>query len=231
MQTPAYVDLFATKGIEYLLVIGFLLALAFFWRFLNKGTRPTAGMHGARRLSDVSGWFRLAPDRYYHPGHAWALPDDAGVITVGIDDFAQKLIGRPSAIELPDVGTHVEQGTPGVGLQVDSESFYVLSPIDGEVVASNAAIRRAPDLVNSDPYGDGWLVKVKPTRLKANLTGLLRGRLATAWMATTEDALRRRMSPDLGLVLQDGGVPVNGIARSLSNDAWGDIARNFLLTE
>ncbi len=230
MQTPVYVDLFATKGIEYLLVIGFLLALAFFWRFLNKGTRPAAGMHGAGRSSDLPGWFHLAPDRYYHPGHAWALPDDAGVITVGIDDFAQKLVGRPSAIELPDVGTRVEQGTPGVQLQVDSESIDVLSPIDGEVVASNAAIRRAPDLVNSDPYGDGWLVKVKPTRLKANLTGLLRDRLATAWMATTEDALRRRMSPDLGLVLQDGGVPVNGIARSLSNDAWGDIARDFLLT-
>ncbi len=230
MQAPVYVDLFATKGIEYLLVIGFLLALAFFWRLLNRETRPTTRMHGAGRSSDLAGWFHLAPDRYYHPGHAWALPDDAGVITVGIDDFAQKLVGRPSAIELPDVGTRVEQGTPSVQLQVGSESIDVLSPIDGEVVASNAAINRAPDLVNRDPYGDGWLVKVKPTRLKANLNGLLRDRLATAWMATTEDALRRRMSPDLGLVLQDGGVPVNGIARSLSNDAWGDIARDFLLT-
>ena len=95
------VEIFATKGVEYLLVIGFLVALVIYWRVLNAGGRPAtavgAGAPRAAGWSDWSGWFRLEPELYYHPGHAWVRPDDEGLVTVGIDDFGQKLVGRAQA--------------------------------------------------------------------------------------------------------------------------------------
>jgi hypothetical protein len=102
--------------------------------------------------------------------------------------------------------------------------------VEGEVIERNEAALRSPGLINSDPYGDGWLIKIRSSRMKANLKGLLHGRLARAWMEMTENALRQKMSGRLGPVLQDGGLPVSGIARGLSSERWDEIARDFLLT-
>ena len=231
MQATVPVDLFATKGIEYLLVIVFLLTLLFFWRLLNKPAVPVPRFRPVTGHPNLpSRWFQLSQDLYYHPGHSWVQPDEEGMMTVGIDDFAQKLVGKPTAIDLPEIGARVEQGAQGLQLQVDSTLIGVLSPVDGEVVATNPAVLETPDLVNQDPYGAGWLMKVKPTRMKSNMKSLLHDRLATAWMNTTEDTLRRMVSTDLGVVLQDGGVPITGIARSLSSDDWDELTRDFLLT-
>ena len=70
---------------------------------------------------------------------------------------------------------------------------------------------RSPGLINEDPYGKGWLFKVRVPKLSCNLRNLLSGRLAQVWMEITVRALKRRMEGELGPVLQDGGVPVTGI--------------------
>jgi glycine cleavage system H lipoate-binding protein len=147
-----------------------------------------------------------------------------------MDDFSQKLLGEADAVTLPEVGAPVEQGAPGWRLTVDGTDVDLLSPVDGIVVARNEKVLGKPGLVNDDPYGDGWLLKVKPTRGKPNLVGLLGGDLARAWMSETEDALRRRVSPELGLVLQDGGVPICGIAQAIAPETWVDLAKDLLKT-
>jgi glycine cleavage system H lipoate-binding protein len=229
MQMPG-ADLFATKGIEYLLVIGFLLILAPFWRLLVKPRpgRQALTLTGVREPS--SGWFRLERNRFYHAGHSWALPSESEIVTVGVDDFAQKLLGSPSAVTLPSPGTPVRQGEVAFTLLVDSRPIDVLSPIDGEVVETNDDVVATPDLINRDPYGRGWLVNVKPTRLKANLRSLLEGDLAQAWMEKTRAALQRRVYGDLGVVMQDGGFPETGIAPRIAGDDWDNLVKDFFLT-
>jgi hypothetical protein len=113
---------------------------------------------------------------------------------------------------------------------VDGKDVDLLSPVDGIVLARNEKVLAKPALLNDDPYGDGWLLKVKPTREKPNLVGLLHGDLAREWMREAEDTLRRRVSPEIGLVLQDGGVPICGIAQSVSPQGWTDLAKELLLT-
>ena len=85
-----YVDLFVTKGLEYLLVIFFLVTLVIFWRLLHKPA-------GSRALQSSAGpgfskveWFALADELYYHQGHSWVEQDGSDVVRIGIDDFAQK---------------------------------------------------------------------------------------------------------------------------------------------
>jgi glycine cleavage system H lipoate-binding protein len=228
---PVNTDLFATKGAEYLLVIGFLIALIVYWRFLARPVRSlTEVAPGREAVAGPSRWFSLPRQLFYHPGHSWAFPGPDGLVTVGIDDFAQKLMGKATAVDLPQVGQQVEQGERGVGFCVHDGAIDLLSPVDGEVVALNEELTGSPDLVNEDPYGRGWLMKIRPTRLKPNLTSLLSERLATAWMETSEAALRHRIYGDLGIVMQDGGTPVTGIARSMSEDNWEEMVREFLLT-
>jgi glycine cleavage system H lipoate-binding protein len=224
-------DPFATKAIEYLLVIGFLMAFIWYWRILNRRA-PSAVSQGVARAAGMpaGSWFRLPANLYYHLGHGWARPEKEDVVRVGIDDFAQKLLGATRAVALPEVGARVGQGERGWQLDVGAKSIDVLSPVEGEVIERNEAALRSPELINNDPYGDGWLIKIRSPRMKANLRSLLHGRLARAWMEMTENALRHKMSEQLGPVLQDGGTPISGIARGLSPEHWDEIARDFLLT-
>jgi glycine cleavage system H lipoate-binding protein len=225
-----YVDIFATKGLEYRFVIGFLLTLVLFWRFLNSPT-PRLQRHSSARAPSQQevGWFSLEKNLYYHQGHSWAKPLSNGIVRVGIDDFAQKLLGRATQWQVPDPGTRVEQGEKGWKVQVDSTLIDILSPVGGEVVAVNQDLLRSPELVNEDPYGAGWILEVKTPRTNANLKNLLSGDMARAWIEQAISSLRTRMSGSAGLVLQDGGAPVSGFARSLSPDGWEEIANEFLL--
>ena len=221
-------DIFATKGVEYLILIAFLGCLVVFWRLLSR-PRPQPALAAAPAVHH-RGWFEVRDPLLYHPGHTWALPRQDGLLTVGVDDFAQKLLGEADAVRLPDVGAAVEQGMPGFRLAVDGKDLDLLSPVDGVVVARNERAVGRPGLVNDDPYGEGWLLRIRPTRVKPNLVGLLSGDLARAWMHETEDALRRRLSPELGLVLQDGGVPICGIAQAIAPEGWVDVAKDLLKT-
>jgi glycine cleavage system H protein len=229
MEGFTYVDIFATKGIEYLLVIGFLLALTPFWRILRVPART--GIEAVRRaMASVAQWFSLPEGLFYHQGHSWLMPQGAELVKVGVDDFAQKLVGRSNKISLPRVGSRIEQGEVGWKLDIGKKNINMLSPVSGSVVAVNKDIATNPDLLNQDPYGKGWLMMVKPDNKRATVKNLLTGKVATAWMDKTADELREKMGSELGTVYQDGGLPVSGIAKALSPDAWDKIASEFLLT-
>ncbi|MBK8974869.1 MAG: glycine cleavage system protein H [Planctomycetes bacterium] len=230
MNDPLPTDLFLTKGLEYVLVLGFLAALVLFWQLLL-AKRPTpagtAQPEGpfARTLS---GWFGFPLERFYHPGHAWVRPDADGLVTVGLDDFAQKVVGPAEQIALPKVGARLQQGHRMSRLSVGPKGVDVQAPLDGEIVERNDVLAEHPELMSDDPYGRGWLFRVRPSRLDANFEQLLQGGAARAWMDSLEDSLRRRMSPSFGLLMQDGGVPVSGIARVLAGDEWDELASELL---
>lgn len=224
-------DPFATKGIEYLIVLGFLGALPLFWRYLNANPllAPSRVLAAQRKM--LSGWFRLPETASYHPGHTWAVPAGGGRFRVGLDDFAQKLLGSPATIALPEVGTRLAKGAPGWALNVEGHRFELPAPVAGRVVARNEAALREPGVINADPYGEGWLLEIEAPRFRSGARSLLRGGRAKEWLARAEAALRLRMNPEVGAVLQDGGVPVPGIARALAEEGWDELARDLLTRE
>src|SRR5512132_420725 len=205
-------DPFASKGVEYLICLAFLGSLPAYWRHLNGAPKPAPGRETAEEAV-LSGWFRLPESASFHTGHTWAAPSGPDRFRVGLDDFAQKVLGSPAAVALPAVGSRLERGERGFGLDVSGHHFEMPAPMAGRVVARNEAAVRDPDLISGDPYGAGWLLEVQPARFRSGLSSLLRGRSAREWLGRAEDALRLRMSPEVGAVLQDGGVPVPGIAR------------------
>jgi glycine cleavage system H protein len=175
-------------------------------------------------------WFHLPKGKiYYHPGHSWTIPESDKVVRVGIDDFAQKLVGRIDAVKFPRVGSQVSQGKKAWSLQVGSKSVDMLSPVDGEIVAINEALISSPENISKDPYGQAWLLKVQVPNLKSNLKNLLSGTFALKWMVGIKRNLFVRMNYNLGEVSQDGGVPVYGIARGLDHEKWDEIVREYFL--
>ncbi|MDX1801103.1 MAG: glycine cleavage system protein GcvH [Marinobacter sp.] len=106
-------------------------------------------------MSDIPG------DLKYIETHQWVRVADDGTATVGITDFAQEQLGDVVYIGLPDLGITVNGGEEaGVAESVKSASD-VFSPVTGEVVARNESLEDEPEKVNEDPYGEGWLFRVK----------------------------------------------------------------------
>lgn len=102
----------------------------------------------------------------YTRDHEWANYDeDEGVVLVGITDYAQDKIGDITFVELPEEGDEAEKGASLCEIEHHKGVEEVYSPISGRVFEVNSALSEAPELVNRDPYEDGWLVKIEPTDL------------------------------------------------------------------
>jgi glycine cleavage system H protein len=99
-------------------------------------------------------------DLQYHPEHDWARVE-GDEATLGITWFAQEQLGEVVFFDPPSVGDSVEADKPYAEVESVKAVSDVIAPVSGEVVAVNEAIADKPELVNSDPYGDGWLVRVK----------------------------------------------------------------------
>src|ERR1700757_3501142 len=100
-------------------------------------------------------------DLLYHPEHDWARIDDAGEATLGITWYAQDALGEVVFFEPPDVGTAVSKDAPYAEVESVKAVSDVISPVSGEIIAVNDALRENPQPINEDPYGEGWLVRVR----------------------------------------------------------------------
>lgn len=221
-----FTDPYTVKTVEYLTGIAFLLLFVVFWRFVNAEALPERVKAWSGQLAE---WFRVPSDVWFHRGHAWARAESPDVYTVGLDDFAQQLVGPVEAVNLPRVGSRVRAGRPSWTLCANGKLVDMVAPVDGEVIAVNPDIDRRADLVNDDPYGRGWLMKVQAPQKTHAVKNLLSGEKARQWIARVSDELTAAMNPELGVLMQDGGMPVHGIARGMDEAHWDEVARRFLL--
>jgi glycine cleavage system H protein len=103
-------------------------------------------------------------DLKYTTEHEWVrTPGSAdGSVRVGITHFAQDALGDIVYVQLPEVGDDLESGSAVGELESTKSVSDVYAPVSGTVVARNDALEQTPELVNSDPYGDGWLLEIRP---------------------------------------------------------------------
>jgi glycine cleavage system H protein len=99
-------------------------------------------------------------DLLYHAEHDWARIED-GVATFGITWYAQDSLGEVVFFDPPEVGTETKAGEPYTEIESVKAVSDVIAPLSGEVVEVNEALRETPENVNADPYGGGWMVKVR----------------------------------------------------------------------
>ena len=104
----------------------------------------------------------LPGDLLFTSEHEWLRRDDDGNVTIGITDHAQAALGDLVYVELPEVGLEVEGGGDLAVVESVKAASDVYAPIDGTVVEINEDLAKDPEIINADPYGDGWLVKLQP---------------------------------------------------------------------
>ena len=104
----------------------------------------------------------LPGDLLYTSEHEWLRREDDGTVSIGVTDHAQAALGDLVYVELPEIGQDVESGGDMAVVESVKAASDVYAPIDGTVVEVNDALSDDPETINSDPYGDGWIVKLEP---------------------------------------------------------------------
>jgi len=114
----------------------------------------------------------IPADLKYRDSHEWVLDDDDAGVLVGISDHAQAELGDMVFVELPEPGMSYSQGDACAVVESVKAASDIYAPLSGEVVAVNEALEDEPGLVNTDPYGDGWLFRLEPSD-SSELDGLM----------------------------------------------------------
>jgi glycine cleavage system H protein len=112
--------------------------------------------------------FQTPSDVRYASSHEWAR-SEGDVIVVGISDYAQDALGDVVYIELPSVGTQVTAGASFGAVESVKASSDLYAPVSGEVVAVNSALEADQQPINQDPYGEGWMLRIRPNGTESEL--------------------------------------------------------------
>jgi glycine cleavage system H protein len=103
----------------------------------------------------------IAEDRLYNKDHLWCLLEDNGIVVAGISDHAQSNLGEIAFLDLPGTGTRVTQNKSLGIIESVKVVNELMSPVNGTVIETNDRLTDSPTLVNDDPYGDGWILRIR----------------------------------------------------------------------
>lgn len=99
----------------------------------------------------------------YAKTHEWVRLEDDGTVTVGITDYAQAALGDLVFVETPEIGREVEAAEACAVVESVKAASDIYAPVSGEIIDANGELNSAPELVNSDPYNDGWIMRIRPS--------------------------------------------------------------------
>ena len=117
--------------------------------------------------------YQIEDDLYYTEEHEWARKLKDGTVAVGISDYAQKQLHEIVYVELPEVGSEFGQMESIGAVESVKAVTDMFTPISGTVVEVNDSLIDSPEQLNEDPYGEGWIAKIEPKNLEADLAKLM----------------------------------------------------------
>lgn len=186
------------------------------------------------RLGDLDHWSPLPEGVYLTEGHTWLLPQQQGAFRAGADSLIACALGAVGRVAPPKVGEELLEGAPLFQLEREGRVLTVPSPVTGRVIAVNGELQDQPDLVVRDPYGEGWVCSVLPTRIHQDKLVMRAGAKALAWLEREAGRfseflwMRFPSEIELGATIQDGGVPVPGVLTDFDASTWDAFEREFL---
>ncbi|WP_338833254.1 glycine cleavage system protein GcvH [Neomoorella humiferrea] len=125
--------------------------------------------------------FNFPDDYYYDKHHFWARVDD-DVVVMGMTEYATSMAGELVFVEMVEPGKKVQQDKAFMSIESGKWVGRVYAPVSGQILAINPELEFDPSLVNQDPYGEGWIAKIKPDNLEAELANLLRSDNLREWL-------------------------------------------------
>jgi glycine cleavage system H protein len=236
MESFSRIDIFDTKGAEYLFVIGYLIFLIVFWNLANK--HEGIMKRAKKAISTLTaGFLRIPQGIFYNKYHTWTHLDENGVAKVGLDDFLQHITGRVNFTWLKNPDETIGKGDLLAQIDQDGKQLKIFSPISGRILESNSKLNENPGIFNEDPYKKGWIYKIKPSRWRKDTNSYLLAEDAINWSLKELDRfkdfltmgpMRKYTSEPSMILLQDGGEIRNNILSDLPGEVWKLFQEEFL---
>ena len=124
-------------------------------------------------MADIKG-YKMPDELYYHKEHSWARVDGTKV-TIGMNDFFQKEAGDIVFVDLPEEEEEVSQGEVCGKIQSRKWIGKLVAPVSGEILEINEDLEEDTSLINTDPYGEGWILVIEASELESDLENLMQG--------------------------------------------------------
>jgi glycine cleavage system H protein len=235
MDGFSYSDIFATKGIEYLIIIAFLVLLIPFWMILNKQAKVNRKIQKALGAL-TAGILQIPQGLFYSKNHTWMYLEKSGSAMVGLDDLLLHITGEVKFNNHKNPGEMIHKGELLTDIEQNGKLLRILSPVSGTITNINSIIHENPGMLNEDPYDKGWICKIKPSKWIVEADACYFAEAATHWSTIELERFKdflamsmRNYAPDPSLViLQDGGELCDHTLSELPGEIWRDFEKEFL---
>lgn len=236
MEGFSVVDIFDTKGTEYLFVIGYLILFIVFTRVVSNPGKVLREIKEVVTTLSVK-ILRIPQGIYFSKNHTWAHLRESGAARVGLDDFLPHVIGDLKLSGLKDPGQSIKKGELLAEIRQDGKVLKVYSPLSGEVLETNGMLSESPDVIHEDPYEKGWIYQIKPSNWMKETSSCLLAEKATEWsqkeLTRFKDflsmgAMRKYASEPAMMMLQDGGEIRDHVLSELPEEIWNEFQEEFL---
>jgi len=235
MDGFSYSNIFETKGIEYLVIIAFLVLLIPFWIVLNKQSRMTKQIQSALGVLSAK-ILRIPQGLFYFRNHTWMYMEKTGVAKIGLDDLLIHLTGKVKFSTIKSSGEMISKGDLLAVIAQNGKLLRIFSPVSGTITDTNSMLNESNGELMEDPYGKGWIYKIKPSNWIAETKSCYFAEEATDWSAKElerfKDFLARTMrnyTPETAMIImQDGGEICDHSLSALPDEIWNDFQREFL---
>ena len=172
--------------------------------------------------------FRIPQGYYFHLGHTWVRIEENADVSIGLDDFALRLLGPLDHIDAPLIGNAVSQGKPIIIIGRGSHKASVLSPVSGVISAINLSVKENAAIAGEDPYARGWILKVHTENLRHDLKNLLIGSESVKQLEQEIERLLREIEMTNGVSAITNTDTGNDITARLPDLGWERLVRLFL---
>ncbi len=235
MEGYTYTNIFETKGIEYLVIIAFFAILVPFWLILNRKTKQSKLVSKTSGLITINS-IRIPQGIFFSKYHTWAHLEANGDAKVGIDDLLLHITGNVRIDNIKNPGEIIKKGDLLTRITHNGKNLNVLSPVSGEIIATNSIIADNPEQTTEDPLRQLWIYNIKPTNWKAETNTYYLADEAIIWMlqelARIKDflstAVTKYIPEPAGIVLQDGGELMDQPLAEFPQEVWNDFQEEFL---
>lgn len=235
METFKTIDIYDTKGIEYLFIIGYLIVLIVFLKVTGKQLAITSKIKQVIGVLTAS-ILKIPQGLFYSRNHTWAHLERSGNAKVGLDDLLMHITGDVKLNFLKSPGDKIAMGELLTEIEQQGKQLKIFSPISGEIMDANKSLATNPEILSNDPYEKGWIYQIKPSNWISETKSYYLADEAVKWMKREVDRFKDfltssmdKYTPQPSLqILQDGGEMRDKTLSDLPDEVWQDFQKNFL---
>lgn len=235
MYEYSYHNIFETKGIEYIITIGFFLVLIPFWFLLNRKEsvqQLVTQLKGMLQPEHI----KIPKGIYLSPNHTWAFLEKEGLALIGIDNLLTGLSKNAELRLLKSSGDCIKKGEVVSEITQNGKTLHIVSPLTGKIAAFNTSLEEALGKGPDALYTQGWFFKISPENWKLEVQDYPLSDQALNWLKAEivrfksfiVASVQQLRDPQAEPVMLDGGELIDFPLDELPQEAWSDFEKKFL---